>query len=270
VRLLVFLLALYAALPAAAMEIDGQLTQGGLLVGKAEPGVTVTLDGEALRVAPDGRFLFGFHRDQGPEARLSVAYPDGRSERLTLAIQQRDYEIQRIEGLPQEQVTPPQEFYDRLARERAEVAEARSGDYDFTFAFGPYIWPARGVISGVYGSQRILNGEPRQPHYGVDVAAPEGTPVIAPAAGLVTLAVTDHYYTGGTIIIDHGYGVTSTLMHMQSVTVEKGQRVAQGDLIGTIGATGRATGPHLDWRMNWGERRIDPALLLGPMPQAAQ
>jgi murein DD-endopeptidase MepM/ murein hydrolase activator NlpD len=123
------------------------------------------------------------------------------------------------------------------------------------------------VISGVYGSQRILNGEPRQPHYGIDVAAPEGTPVIAPAAGLVTMAVTDHYYTGGTIIIDHGQGVTSTLMHMASVTVEKGQMVEAGDPLGTIGATGRATGPHLDWRMNWLDRRVDPGLLMGPMPQ---
>jgi murein DD-endopeptidase MepM/ murein hydrolase activator NlpD len=266
-RALAFIFALLAALPAAALEIEGPLIQGGLLTGKVEPGATVSLDGEALTVAPDGRFLFGFHRDQGPEALLSVTYPDGRSDRRALVIAQRDYEIQRIDGLPQNQVTPPQEFYDRLARERAEVAEARSGAYDFPYAFGPYVWPARGIISGVYGSQRILNGEPRQPHFGVDVAAPEGTPVTAPAAGLVTLAVTDHYYTGGTIIIDHGYGVTSTLLHMQSVTVEKGQRVEQGDPLGTIGATGRATGPHLDWRMNWGERRIDPALLVGPMPQ---
>jgi murein DD-endopeptidase MepM/ murein hydrolase activator NlpD len=266
-RLLVLLLLLFFALPAQALEIEGALTQGGLLVGKAEPGAEVTLDGQSVRVAPDGRFLFGFHRDQGPQAELSVAYPDGRRETRSLAIAQREYEIQRIDKLPGAMVTPPQEFYDRLARERAEVAEARSGDYDFLHAFGPYVWPAKGIISGVYGSQRILNGEPRQPHYGVDVAAPEGTPVTAPAAGLVTLAVTDQYYTGGTIIIDHGYGVTSTLMHMQSVTVKKGQRVAQGDPLGTIGATGRATGPHLDWRMNWGDRRVDPALLVGPMPE---
>ncbi len=269
--LLPFLLLLFAlpvlAAPAAALELQGELTQGALVVGKAEPGSRAQLDGRALKVTPEGRFVFGFHRDAAPEAELIVRLPDGSLETRLLSIKPRDYEIQRIDGLPQSMVTPPQELLDRLARERAEVAEARSGDYDFEHAFGPYIWPAKGIISGVYGSQRILNGKPRQPHYGIDVAAPTGTPVVAPAAGLVTMAVTDHYYTGGTIIIDHGYGVTSTLMHMDSVTVEKGQQVAAGDPLGTIGATGRATGPHLDWRMNWFDRRVDPGLLMGPMPK---
>lgn len=266
-RALVFLIAVLWTLPVFALELEGELTQGGLIFGTVEPGSRVQLDGRGLKVTPEGRFLFGFHRDAAPEAELIVRRPDGSLESRTLEIATRDYEIQRIDGLPDTMVTPPQEFLDRLARERAEVAEARSGDYDFDYAFGPYIWPAKGVISGVYGSQRILNGEPRQPHYGIDVAAPEGTPVIAPAAGLVTMAVTDHYYTGGTIIIDHGQGVTSTLMHMASVTVEKGQMVEAGDPLGTIGATGRATGPHLDWRMNWFDRRVDPGLLMGPMPQ---
>ena len=261
-----FLAMLLTALPAFALELDGEIVQGGLVSGKVPPGSEVTLDGIALAVTPDGRFLFGFHRDQGAEATLVVQRPDGTREERRLEIAQRDYEIQRIDGLPETMVTPPQELLDRLARERAEVAEARSGRYGFAHAFGPYLWPATGPISGVYGSQRILNGKPRQPHYGIDIAAPAGTPVLAPAAGLVTMAVTDHYYTGGTIILDHGQGVTSTLMHMESVTVEKGQRVAAGEPLGTVGSTGRSTGAHLDWRMNWRDRRIDPGLLMGPMP----
>ena len=249
-----------------ALTLEGEMTQGGLIFGQTDPGAEVLLDGKALAVTPEGRFIFGFHRDAPAAAQLTVIHADGGREERPLEITQRDYDIQRIDGLPQTTVTPPQELLDRLARERAEVAEARSGRYDFTYAFGPYEWPAKGIISGVYGSQRILNGKPRQPHYGIDVAAPTGTPVSAPAAGLVTMAVTDHYYTGGTVIIDHGQGVTSTLMHMDRVTVQKGQRVEAGAPIGTIGATGRATGPHLDWRMNWLDRRVDPGLLMGPMP----
>ncbi len=265
--LLAFLLIFLTAAPTWALELEGEIVQGGLVTGRVAPGSEVTLDGIELPVTPDGRFLFGFHRDQEPAAHLTVRTPDGEIEELRLKVGQRDYEIQRIDGLPESMVTPPQELLDRLARERAEVAEARSGRYDFGHAFGPYLWPATGPISGVYGSQRILNGKPRQPHYGIDIAAPAGTAVLAPAAGLVTMAVTDHYYTGGTIIIDHGQGVTSTLMHMESVTVEKGQRVAAGEPLGTVGSTGRSTGAHLDWRMNWRERRVDPSLLLGPMPQ---
>jgi murein DD-endopeptidase MepM/ murein hydrolase activator NlpD len=263
-----FLAACLFSLTAAALEpprLEGKLEQGGLVRGRTEPGAEVLLDGKPLHVAPDGRFLFGFHRDAPAEAELTLRLPDGETFTERLQIAQRQYDIQRIDGLPQTMVTPPAELLERLARERAEVAEARSHDREMPYAFGDFIWPARGPISGVYGSQRILNGEPRQPHYGVDVAAPEGTPVVAPEGGIVTLAVTDHYYTGGTIIIDHGYGLSSAFLHLSEVLVEKGQKVEQGDLIGKIGATGRVTGAHLDWRINWFEERIDPQLLVPPM-----
>lgn len=256
-----------AALALEPPVLEGTATQGGLLWGQTDPGNEVFLDGRQLRVSDDGRFILGFHRDAPSQATLTLRAPGGEGLMVPLTVTQRDYDIQRIDGLPSNMVTPPQDLLDRLERERAEVAEARSEDRDLPFALRPFIWPATGPISGVYGSQRILNGQPKQPHYGVDVAQPEGTPVVAPAGGVVTLAVTDHYYTGGTIIIDHGFGLTSAFLHLSAVVVTKGQEVAQGDLIGQIGATGRVTGAHLDWRMNWFEERIDPVLVVGPMPQ---
>ena len=161
-------------------------------------------------------------------------------------------------------VTPPPELLARIREEGAIVRAARAFDTAETHLFAPFAWPARGPISGVYGSQRVLNGEPRQPHFGVDIAAPEGTPVRAPAGGEIRLAEVDLYYSGGTVILDHGHGLSSTFLHMSRVDVAVGQRVAQGEVIGAIGATGRVTGAHLDWRMNWFERRLDPALLVAP------
>jgi murein DD-endopeptidase MepM/ murein hydrolase activator NlpD len=269
---LVACLLLGAAAPAAAgnLELDGKLTQGGLLFGTTEPDARVTLDGKAVRVAPDGRFVIGFHRDAPAEARLTVVHPDGGKDERRLAIAQRTYEIQRIDGLPQKMVTPPDDVLARIKRENEMIAKVRAFDRPEALFESGFAWPAQGIISGVYGSQRILNGEPRQPHYGVDIAAPVGTPVLAPADGVIVLAEKDLYYTGGTIMIDHGHGLTSTLMHMSSVDVAVGRRVRQGDPVGAIGATGRVTGPHLDWRMNWFESRIDPALLVPPMPAPEQ
>ncbi|MBB3066728.1 M23 family metallopeptidase [Limibacillus halophilus] len=261
---------LASAALAQALEppiLEGDATQGGLIRGRTAPGNEVFLDDRKLRVSSDGRFVFGFHRDAPGQAILTLREPGGAGLMVPITVAQRTYDIQRIDGLPNNMVTPPQDLLDRLERERAEVYEARSRDRDLPFALGDFIWPATGPISGVYGSQRILNGQPKQPHYGVDVARPEGTPVVAPAGGVVTLAVTDHYYTGGTIIIDHGFGLTSAFLHLSEVVVEKGQEVSQGDLIGRIGATGRVTGAHLDWRMNWFEERVDPMLVVGPMPQ---
>jgi len=207
-----------------------------------------------------------------------AVHPDGKEETWTLTIRAREYDIQRIEGLPQKMVTPPAETLARIRAESAKVRAARDIDSAETHFSVPFIWPAKGRISGVYGSQRILNGEPRQPHFGVDVAAPTGTPVHAPAAGEIRLAELDLYYSGGTIILDHGHGLSSSFLHMSRVDVVVGQQVAQGEVIGAIGATGRVTGAHLDWRMNWFEQRLDPALLvaaqvpkpkLKPQPQPA-
>ena len=172
-----------------------------------------------------------------------------------------------MDGVPQNTVTPPPELTERIRREANMVAVARKRrDLRNDWASG-FIWPAQGRLSGFYGSQRVLNGVPKRPHYGLDVAAPEGTPVIAPAAGVVTLAEADLFYSGGTIIIDHGHGLSSSFLHMSAVTVSSGQRVEQGDTIGAIGASGRASGPHLDWRMNWLNQRIDPQFLVPAMPQ---
>ncbi|MDH3377894.1 MAG: M23 family metallopeptidase [Gammaproteobacteria bacterium] len=255
--------------PAEAEEkfaLDGVFRQGGLLRGQAPAGSEVSVDGHSVRVSPTGIFLIGFDRDAPPTAELTISYPDGFQEQRTLAIQQRQYDIQRVDGLPPKKVTPSAEHLARIKRERELVKAARSRDdprLDFAAGFR---WPLVGRISGVYGSQRILNGEPRQPHFGVDVAAPIGTRVVAPAGGVVTLVHPDMYFSGGTLIIDHGHGLSSAFLHLHRILVTEGQRVERGQEIAEVGATGRATGPHLDWRINLFKTRIDPQLAVGPMP----
>ncbi len=251
---------------AGELNWRGQLTQGGLIVGQAPPGTRLELDGQSVPVAPDGAFVFGFGRDAAARARLRVIPPGGGIEERSLTITQRQYDIQRLNGLPPEKVTPPPELLERIRRENARVDEARRREILQPYFLSGFIWPATGRLSGVYGSQRILNGEPRQPHYGVDVAAPVGTPVRAPADGVVTLAEADLYYTGATLIIDHGYRLSSTLMHLNEISARVGQRVRKGEVVATVGKSGRVTGPHLDWRMNWREARIDPALIVPAMP----
>jgi murein DD-endopeptidase MepM/ murein hydrolase activator NlpD len=263
---LLVLLAWLLALPAAALDLTGEPVQGGLLVGRAEPGSSVRLGDRAVRVDASGRFAIGFGRDAAPEATLTVVGPDGAETTRTLSVAQRDYDIQRIDGLPQKMVTPPEAVWERIKADAALVAAARAHDAPLPHFAGPWIWPAEGIVSGVYGSQRILNGAPRQPHYGIDIAAPAGTPVKAPAGGIVRLAETDLYYTGGTVILDHGHGVSSTFLHMQRLDVAVGDRVAQGEALGTVGSTGRSTGAHLDWRINWFDERLDPQRVAGPMP----
>jgi murein DD-endopeptidase MepM/ murein hydrolase activator NlpD len=249
------------------LTLSGNLSQGGLVYGETLPGAEVRLDGRPVRVGEDGRFLLGFGREAAPEAVLEVTLPDGSLARRTLAIAQRSYDIQRVDGLPQEKVTPPAEVLARIAAEQAAVNEVRQVDRPQPWFETGFVWPVVGPISGIYGSQRILNGEPRWPHYGVDVVAPEGTPVRAPADGLVVLVNPDMYYSGGTLVLDHGFGLTSAYLHMKEISVEEGQMVHQGDRIGSVGATGRVTGAHLDWRFNWFDQRLDAALIAGPMPE---
>ncbi len=262
---------LLAAIPAGAraqdMSLDGELSQGGLVWGTTLPGTKAVLDGRDVRVSDQGRFLLGFGRDAPPLATLTLAFPDGRAASYTLEIEQREYDVQRIDGLPKEKVTPPPEVLERIQKEIAMVAEVRAVDRPETWFEQGFTWPVAGRISGIYGSQRILNGEPRRPHMGIDIAAPTGTPVVAPADGLVVLVHPDMYFSGGTILIDHGHGLTSAYLHMDTISVEKNQMVKQGEPIGTVGATGRVTGPHLDWRFNWFDQRLDPVLVAGPMPE---
>ena len=254
---------------ALALELDGDLVQGGMVIGTVEPGSAVTLDGEALAVTDEGKFVIGFGRDHGPSAVLAVMKSgSGEQDVWPLEIARRDYDIQRIDGLPPGKVGGFSEAtLKRIRADNAQVAAARRTTSRDEHFLNGFIWPTKGRISGVYGSQRVLNGEPRRPHFGIDIAAPTGTPVLAPATGTVRLAESDHFFTGGIVIIDHGHSVNSTLFHLHSVDVKVGQVVEQGEQIGTVGATGRATGPHLDWRMNWGGERLDPQLVAGPMPE---
>jgi murein DD-endopeptidase MepM/ murein hydrolase activator NlpD len=272
VAVLVLALLLISRGGAAADEIElkGHFIQGGLVTGKAPPGSRVTFEGRAMRVTTDGIFLIGFGREAGPQARLEVRMPDGRIEKRTLSVASRTYDIQRIDGLPERQVSPAPEDLLRIREDQAAVARARSLDTVEPFFRSGFVWPAIGPISGVYGSQRILNGEPRQPHYGVDVAAPEGTPIVAAAPGIVSLAHPDMFFTGKTVAIDHGHGLNSVYSHLATIAVADGERVAQGQVIGTLGHTGRVTAPHLDWRVNLFDIRLDPALLVPPMPAASR
>ena len=249
------------------LVLNGAIEQGGLVHGKTEPGSKVTLDGREVRVAPDGTFIFGFGRDAPVKAALDIVSPDGAREHQALDVAARQYDIQRINGLPEQQVTPDAATLERIKREAVVINKARAADSDQLAFEGKLRWPVTGPISGVYGSQRILNGEPRAPHAGVDIAAPRGTPIIAAAAGVVTLAEKDLFFTGGTVIIDHGYGLATTYQHMDRVDVTVGEAVAAGQPIGLLGATGRVTGPHLHWALNWYEVRLDPMLAAGPMPE---
>ena len=200
-------------------------------------------------------------------ARLEAVFPGGGHARRDLLVAQREYRIQRIDGLPPRKVTPTAEDMVRIREEYALVRKARSRVDERQDFLGGFVWPAEGRISGVYGSQRILNGVPKRPHFGVDIAAPVGTVVRAPADGVVTLTHDDMFFSGGTLIVDHGHGLSSTFIHLNRILVKEGDRVRQGDPIAEIGATGRVTGPHLDWRINLLDARLDPQLLVGPMTQ---
>jgi murein DD-endopeptidase MepM/ murein hydrolase activator NlpD len=249
-----------------ATLLRGGAVEGGLMIARTAPDNRVTLDDAAIPVAPDGLFIVGFHRDSDLPVTIGITKTDGTSQLTVLTPQQRSYQIQRIDGLQKNMVTPPENVIARIKSDQAAVAAARqtpaaAGDF-----WRGIDWPVTGRISGVFGSQRILNGQPRQPHYGIDIAVPKGTPVRAPASGLVTL-VKDLYFSGWTIIINHGLGLNSTFLHLDSAAISVGDTVQRGSIIGTVGSTGRSTGPHLDWRLDWQGRRIDASLAAGPMPE---
>ena len=255
----------FAAVPLVAradqerLTLTGSMEQGGLVVGRAEPGARVIFDGDPLHVSPEGIFAFGFEWDRTKPARLSASFVDGTNETREVAPVVRQYNVQRVNGLPQNTVTPPPDVLERIKREHARLAQARKTDSDHVWFAAPFDWPASGIMSGVFGSQRIDNGTPMAPHFGVDMANAEGTPIHAPADAVVLLT-DDFYLEGGFTLLDHGHGVFTHYMHQSKRLVKDGDAVARGDVIGHIGKTGRATGPHLHWGMNWFQVKLDPSL----------
>ncbi|MAH83190.1 MAG: hypothetical protein CBB68_02355 [Rhodospirillaceae bacterium TMED8] len=254
--------------PATACDVpfQGEGRQGGLMIGTVPKSAKVLVDGKRVRVSSAGRFLLGFGRDHQRPINVQVHLLNGHSYLCTLSVTPQVYEIQRIDGLPQRQVTPDQKAIRRIRAENAIISEVRRKDTGRTDFLRGFQWPLKGRISGIFGSQRILNGKPRRPHNGVDIAAPIGTPILAPAAGKVVLVHSDMFFTGKSIMLDHGHGLTSIYVHMSAISVIDGEEVDVGEEIGKVGKTGRATGPHLHWGVSLFHTHLDPILLTGPMP----
>ncbi len=244
-----------------ALEFQGEFIQGHYILGKTDPNSKITIDKKELKVSKDGYFVFGIDRDHQNDLIFTKTFND-KKEKIIKKIQKRNYDIQKIDGLPESKVTPPESVYQRIKEENNRIGEARGINSNFTFFSEKFIMPVEGIVSGVYGSQRILNGVPKVPHYGIDIAANEGTKIKSSGTGVVTMAESDLYYTGGTIIMDHGHGISTIYSHLQKVMVEVGDQIKQGDIIGTVGSTGRSTGPHLDFRINWFQTRLDPMSVL--------
>jgi murein DD-endopeptidase MepM/ murein hydrolase activator NlpD len=250
------------------VQLPSHLQQGELVIGHAPPGVKLEFSGRSLRVGDDGTFVFGLDRDAPAQGALQIHDAAGHATTFSFSVAKREYKIERVEGLPPKTVTPDPETAARIEHEQARVAQARTRDdarEDFLHGF---LLPVAGArISGIYGSQRIDNGTPKAPHMGLDMAVPAGTPVHAPAAGVVTFAEPDLVLTGGTVLLDHGFGLTSSFLHMSRLDVKAGDAIEAGQVIGAAGMTGRATGPHVHWGFNWFDVRLDPALL--PKPEHA-
>jgi len=246
----------------SAAEFNGKFIQGHFIIGKTDLNSNVKIDKKQVRVSKDGYFAFGLARDRKYDVVITIE-KNGVKEKITKRVQKRKYNIQRIDGLEEKMVTPPEEVYERIKKDNKLIAKARAVDTSLDYFKDKFIIPVDdAIITGVYGSQRILNGKPKWPHYGLDFAQEEGAPIKAMLNGTVTLAEPDLYYTGGTLIFDHGHGISTLYMHMNEIFVQKGDIVKQGEVIGTVGSSGRATGPHLDVRLNWFGTRLDPATVL--------
>ena len=259
---IIFLLAVLIPASAFALSFDGKFVQGHFIIGKTQPENEIWIDKKQVKVTKDGYFVFGIGRDRKYDI-VITSVENGKKSKIIKKVQKRKYKIQRIDGLPEKKVTPPKEFYERIKRENKIIADARSIESNLTFFKKKFIPPLQNaIITGVYGSQRILNGKPKWPHYGLDFAAKEGTEIKAMLDGTATMVEHDLFYTGGTLIFDHGHGISTLYMHMQKIYVKKGQKVKQGEVIGTVGSTGRSTGAHLDVRLNWFGTRLDPMTVL--------
>ena len=262
IRNTILLILIFISSKAFAIDFEGKFRQGHFIIGKTEPKSKIWIDKKRVKVSSDGFFVFGIDRDRKFDIVITKE-KNKKKEKIVKKIQKREYKIQKIDGLPEKKVTPPKELYDRIKRENKIISNARSIESNLTFFKDKFMPPLeKAIITGVYGSQRILNGKPKWPHYGIDFAAKEGTEIKAMLDGTATMVETDLFYTGGTLIFDHGHGISTLYMHMQKIYVKKGQKVKQGDVIGTVGSTGRSTGAHLDIRLNWFGTRLDPMTVL--------
>ena len=262
-RLLLFVLLLFLKFQLLlAAEFKGKFEQGSFILGKTDPNSKVFIDKRKIRVSKKGFFAFGLDRDRKNDVTIKII-KGSEQNIIHKKVLKREYKIQRIDGLPPKHVTPPPEVYERIKKDNKLIGKARSIDTPYEFFKDKFIYPLdKYIVTGIYGSQRILNGKPRRPHYGIDFHAPEGTPVKAMMDGEVTLAENNMYFTGGTLIFDHGHGISTLFMHMKDINVRVGQKVKQGEIVGTLGKTGRATGPHLDIRLNWFDIKLDPMTIL--------
>ena len=257
-----FLIIFLFSFKVLAVEFDGKFIQGHFIIGKTDPDSKIKIDKKQVKVTKDGYFAFGLDRDRKNNVMIKIQNKK-ETKLIEKQVFKREYKIQRIDGLPPKQVTPPPEVYERIKKDNKLIGDARAINSNLIFFKDKFVYPIdKYIITGVYGSQRILNGKPRRPHYGIDFHAPEGTPVKSMMDGVVTLVEKDMYFTGGTVIFDHGHGISTLYMHMKDINVQKGQKVKKGQIVGTLGQSGRATGPHLDIRLNWFEIKLDPMTIL--------
>ena len=257
VNKLIFIFIIFCSTQLKAVEFKGKFLQGHYIIGLTNPSAQIIIDKKEVKVSNEGYFVFGIDRDRKFDL-IITKIENGNKEKIIKKVLKREYNIQRIDGLEESKVTPPESVYKRIKEENNKIGKARAINSDLIFFKDQFIMPVEGIISGVYGSQRILNGKPRWPHYGIDIAAKKGTMIKSSGSGTVTMAEDDLYYTGGTIIMDHGHGISTIYSHLETVLVSIGDKINQGDIIGTVGSTGRSTGPHLDFRVNWFQTRLDP------------
>ena len=256
-----FVFLIFTSTQLQAIEFQGKFIQGHFILGKTNPNAKIIVGKKEVKISKDGFFVFGIDRDRKFDLTFTKIL-DKKKSIIIKTVLKRKYNIQRIDGLEESKVTPPESVYKRIKKENNAIGEARAINSDLNFFKDKFIMPVEGIISGVYGSQRILNGKPKWPHYGIDIAARQGTMIKSSGAGVVTMAEDDLYYTGGTIIMDHGHGISTIYSHLENILVSVGDKINQGDVIGTVGSTGRSTGPHLDFRVNWFQTRLDPMSVL--------
>jgi murein DD-endopeptidase MepM/ murein hydrolase activator NlpD len=261
-----FICVLVLSTTSAHAQLTKQFFQGALIVGKTAPENKVMLNGKAIKVSANGDYALGFSRDEKNNSELVIISPNGQREKTTLTPLKREYNIQKVEGIAKKIMNPNKKANIRAGEDNKKISAARKVDSDLTAFAQGFVAPIDGIITGVYGSQRYYNGVPKRPHYGLDYAGKKGDPVKSPADGIILMYVPDMFYSGGTMIIDHGHGVSSTFLHLSDSYVKVGDKVNKGQLVAAVGSSGRATGPHLDWRINWFNMKLDPALVLKLKP----